>query len=46
MAKNSTKLAEKIQNNRTSFWVSGFVPGDFFVGIGVLHVPTEFRTCM
>ncbi len=40
---NVTKYDEKIQN--TSCWVSDFVPGDFFVGIVMLHECTDFHTC-
>ncbi len=43
--KNVTKYDEKIQNNLTSCWVSDFVPGDFFVGIVMLHECTDFHTC-
>ncbi len=43
--KNDTKFAEKIQNKPTSCWVSDFVPGDFFVGIVMLHECTDFYTC-
>ncbi len=45
--KNVTKYDEKIQNNRlpVGFRVSDFVPGDFFVGIVMLHECTDFHTC-
>ncbi len=46
MAKMAQNLQEKIQNNRLPVGFRTSYRGDFFVGIGVLHVFTEFRTCM
>ncbi len=42
--KNDTQFAEKIQNNRLPVGLD-FVPGDFFVGIVMLHECTNFYTC-
>ncbi len=45
MAKTAQNLPRKFKI--TDFLLgSGLRTGDFFVGIGVLHVSTEFHTCM
>ncbi len=43
--KNDTKYDEKIQNNRLPVGFRDFVPGDFFVGIVMLHECADFHTC-
>ncbi len=43
--KNDPKFAEKIQNNRLPVGFRIFVPGDFFIGIVMLHQCTDFYTC-
>ncbi len=44
--KNSTKLAEKIQNNRIPIGFRTSYRDNFIVGISLLQVSTEFCTCM
>ncbi len=43
--KNDTKFAEKIQNNRLPVGFRNWQQETFLVGIGVLHMYTNFRTC-